>query len=211
MLNMDFSVPVLIDLQLESWLPSPMPGVERKPLARESAERGHATSVVKYAPGSVFRPHPHPLGEEILVLAGVFSDENGDYPAGTYFRNPPGSSHAPFSEQGCVLFVKLHQFLPSDQEHVMVSPLTSKMPFGQPVWLHRYESEGVFIMRLKAGFVEPLKVHVSNMVEMLILEGDVEYSGKCLPALSWLRIPVIDWLSFQVKSDVTLWVKTGHF
>ena len=77
MLNMNFSVPVLLNAGQLDWVPSPMPGVDRKPLAREDMERGHATSIVRYAPGSIFRPHPHPLGEEILVLSGEFCDEAG--------------------------------------------------------------------------------------------------------------------------------------
>lgn len=36
--------------------------------------------------------HTHVGGEEYLVLEGVFSDENADYPTGTYVRNPMGSS-----------------------------------------------------------------------------------------------------------------------
>ncbi len=211
MLNMDFSDSVMIDLQLESWQPSPMVGVERKPLAREGAERGHATSVVRYAPGSVFRPHPHPLGEEILVLDGVFSDENGHYPAGTYFRNPPGSSHAPFSENGCVLFVKLHQFLPADQEHVLVKSSSAPLVLDEPIWLHRFENEQVCLLHINGQSLDKMAARVKGAAEILILEGNVEYLGKLLPALSWLRAPVVDWEQFKVESSVTLWLKTGHF
>ncbi len=77
-----------------------MPGVSRKPLAREDAERGHATSIVRYDLGASFSEHLHPLGEEILVLEGTFSDQTGDYPAGTYFRNPEGFRHVPFRGAG---------------------------------------------------------------------------------------------------------------
>ena len=105
MLNMDLSERVVIDTRQQTWVASPMPGVWRKPLAREDAERGHATSVVRYDPGSRFSAHDHPGGEEILVLSGTFSDHTGDYRAGTYFRNPVGFRHAPFSDEGCELLV----------------------------------------------------------------------------------------------------------
>src|SRR4029453_11899601 len=98
----------------------PGAGAGPKPLAPEEAERGHATSLVRYAAGASFPRHGHPLGEEILVLEGTFSDEHGDFGPGTYFRNPPGSSHAPFSHEGCVLLVKLHQFLPDDSAQVCI-------------------------------------------------------------------------------------------
>ena len=110
MLNMNFNEQVVIKTHEQDWVASPKPGVWRKPLAREDAERGHATSVVKFDPGAAFSEHDHPLGEEILVLSGTFSDHTGDYPAGTYIRNPKGFVHAPFSKEGCILFVKLHQF-----------------------------------------------------------------------------------------------------
>ena len=46
------------------------------------------------------------------MLEGVFSDEGGDHAAGTYLRNPPGSAHAPFSREGCLLFVKTGHLTP---------------------------------------------------------------------------------------------------
>ena len=99
MLNMDFTKRVVIDTDTQDWAASPAPGVLRKPLAREGKESGHATSIVSYAPGSSFSRHEHPRGEEIFVLDGIFSDENGNNAKGTYIRNPPGSSHSQFSEQ----------------------------------------------------------------------------------------------------------------
>lgn len=89
-----------------------------KPIATEF---GHTTSIVKYDPGSRFAQHHHPMGEEIFVLQGVFSDESGDYPAGTYLRNPPGSYHSPFSDQGCIIFVKLNQSIARDLKPVRVN------------------------------------------------------------------------------------------
>ncbi len=66
MLNMDFGRKVVVRTNEQEWAPSPAGGVVRKPLAREEAERGHATSVVRYKPRASFKRHEHPLGEEIL-------------------------------------------------------------------------------------------------------------------------------------------------
>ncbi|WP_231870739.1 cupin domain-containing protein [Marinomonas aquimarina] len=210
---MDFSIPVMRNVDDLEWLPSPMPGVERKPLAREDAERGHATSIVRYAPGSVFRAHPHPLGEEILVLEGEFCDETGRYPAGTYFRNPPGSSHAPYSPEGCVLFVKLHQFAPLDSEQVVVtSDIVKGLPFDQPYLLHEYHAEHVYLVRLNsASDFSALFGAVARPFELLVAEGRVIYEGVDLPALSWLRTPDIQSSQLNVTQDSLLWLKFGHF
>lgn len=213
MLNMDFSASVFINVDDVNWLPSPMPGVERKPLAREDVERGHATSIVRYAPGSVFRAHPHPLGEEILVLEGVFCDETGHYPAGTYFRNPPGSSHAPFSPEGCVLFVKLHQFSPLDSEQVVIrSETLSNLQDGQPYCLHQYQDETVYLVRVQTS--DDLSVIFPDMtgaVEILVVDGCISYGEYNLPSLSWLRVSLVDFEQLTVVHDSMLWVKCGHF
>lgn len=71
----------VVDTSAMSWEASPSGTVWRKPLYREGGEFGPVTSLVRYAPGGAFPEHAHPEGEEILVLAGVFSDEHGDYPA----------------------------------------------------------------------------------------------------------------------------------
>lgn len=70
------------------------------------SRQARATSLVRYQPGSHFSAHEHGGGEEILVLDGVFEDEHGYYPAGSYLRNPPGSRHTPGSTEGCVIFVR---------------------------------------------------------------------------------------------------------
>ena len=95
LINADFSQRVVVRPDDIEWVPSPMPGVERKMLDRIGEEVARATSIVRYAPNSYFSAHSHGGGEEFLVLEGVFSDEHADYPVGTYVRNPIGSSHTP--------------------------------------------------------------------------------------------------------------------
>ncbi|SFU52592.1 cupin domain-containing protein [Nitrosospira multiformis] len=90
-INDDLSQPVIVQAGKMDWRPSPAPGVDRRMLFRIGGEVARATSIVRYAPGSVFPRHTHGGGEEILVLDGVFQDEHGDYPAGSYLRNPPGT------------------------------------------------------------------------------------------------------------------------
>ena len=79
-----------------------------------------ATSLVRYAPGSAFSPHTHGASEEFLVLDGVFSDQTGDFPAGFYVRNPPGSRHTPASAPGAVILVKLRQMPPEETASVQL-------------------------------------------------------------------------------------------
>jgi anti-sigma factor ChrR (cupin superfamily) len=115
-LNGDWCQPVALQSAELPWEASPSPGVERRLLERIGDEVARATSVVRYSAGSRFARHGHGGGEEIFVLEGTFGDDQGLYPAGTYLRNPPGSAHAPFSESGCTLLVKLQQMHPDDQQ-----------------------------------------------------------------------------------------------
>ena len=96
-LNADFSKRAVVHAARLPWTPSPIIGVERRMLDRMGEEVARATSIVRYAPQSRFSPHTHGGGEEFLVLEGVFQDEHGDFPAGSYIRNPPTSSHTPGS------------------------------------------------------------------------------------------------------------------
>lgn len=94
---------VRIDTNKAEWLPGLVPGLSVMPLHQYGSEN---VALVKWEPGTRFDKHMHPGGEEIFVLSGTFSDEQGDYEAGTWIRNPPGSMHRPFSEEGCIIYVK---------------------------------------------------------------------------------------------------------
>ncbi len=120
-INADYTQRVVLNHHDLPWIASPAAGVERRLLERIGDEVARATSIVRYQPGTRFPVHTHELGEEILVLDGVFSDEAGDYPAGTYLMNPPGSSHSPRSESGCMLFVKLRHLGPDQVEREVVN------------------------------------------------------------------------------------------
>ena len=121
-INDDLSRPAIVHAAKLDWVPSPAAGVDRRMLFRIGGEVARATSIVRYAPGSVFPPHAHGGGEEIVVLEGVFQDEHGDYPAGCYFRNPPGTSHVPASKEGCTIFVRLWQFRDGDRAQIVRRP-----------------------------------------------------------------------------------------
>jgi ChrR-like protein with cupin domain len=94
-LNSDFGARAAVHAARLDWTPSPIPGVDRRMLDRIGGEVARATSVVRYAPHSRFSSHTHGGGEEFLVLDGVFQDEHGDYPAGTYVRNPRRAATRP--------------------------------------------------------------------------------------------------------------------
>jgi len=212
-LRMDFARREVVDTSAMDWTPSPAGGVLRKPLAREHAEHGHATSIVRYAPGARFERHEHPLGEEILVLDGVFSDETGNFGPGTYIRNPPGSGHAPFSEDGCTLFVKLHQMHPRDLEPLRIDTRSAPWRPGigglQVMPLHAFENEQVALVKWPAG--ERFKPHRHyGGEEILVLSGEFADEHDRYPAGTWIRSPHLSQHNPFVDRETVIWVKTGH-
>ncbi len=195
-LNGDLAVRVAVDTAAMDWTPSPSGTVWRKRVHLVGpVEAGQVTSVVRYEPRSTFHLHDHPDGEEILVLDGVFSDEHGDWPAGTYLLNPEGFRHAPFSRDGCVLFVKLRQFPGLTREHVAIAtdsvpwqagacagtevrPLYSQAGFPDTMRLERW-SRGARLGRI----VYP------QGAELFVLEGALEDEVGRFGRHAWLRLP----------------------
>lgn len=213
MLNMDFAKAVVIETAAMDWVGSPSDGVGRKPLERENPESGHTTSIVRFAPDSHFPRHTHPMGEEIFVLDGVFSDENGDYGAGSYLRNPPGSAHSPFSKEGCTLFVKLDQFDARDQTTVNIDTNTTPWQAGigglQVMSLHEFEHEHVALVKWPAGERFQPHRHFGGE-EIFVLSGTFRDEHGSYPAGTWMRSPHLSEHFPYVEEETIIWVKTGH-
>jgi anti-sigma factor ChrR (cupin superfamily) len=198
----------------EAWAPSPTPGVERLMLDRVGGEVARATSLVRYAPGSSFPSHVHGGGEEFLVLDGVFSDETGDFPAGTYVRNPPGSAHAPRTADGCTILVKLHQFEPDDEVRVVIDTRGTAFRPGlvsglYVLPLHAFGSEHVALVRWEPGTRFNAHRHWGGE-EILVVSGVFEDEYGRYPEGSWLRSPHLSQHTPFSTQGCLIYVKTGH-
>jgi anti-sigma factor ChrR (cupin superfamily) len=196
------------------WVASPMPGVERRMLERDGEEVARATSIVRYAPGSHFSAHTHGGGEEFFVLEGVFSDEHGDYTAGTYIRNPVGSTHIPSSAEGCTILVKLWQMDAGDQTRVAIATATSPWFPGmvkglQVMPLHSYGSEQVALVRWAPG-TQFLRHSHPGGEEIFVLEGVFEDELGSYPQGTWLRNPPGSVHTPFSTQGCVIYVKTGH-
>lgn len=212
-LNMDFSKTVRVLTSQQYWIESPADGVFRMPLEKEAEESGHTTSLVRFAPGSTFPPHTHTLGEEIFVLDGVFSDENGDYPAGTYFRNPPGTSHSPFTRTGCTLFVKLDQFAPGDTLTVVIREDERYWQQGhgnlRVFSLHQFETQHTALVYWPAHERFIPHQHWGGE-EILVISGEFCDEHGRYEAGSWIRSRHLSQHTPFVEQETLILVKTGH-
>lgn len=211
-LNADFSQRVLVHSADMPWQASPSAGVERRMLDRIGGEVARATSFVRFAPGHSFSPHTHGGGEEYVVLEGVFQDEHGDYPAGTYVRNPPTTQHTPRSQEGCTIFVKLWQFDPADRTQFRKDMAEALVPEAGGISravLHRDGREEVSCCELAPG--ASLDVAAPGGIELLVMSGGLTEGGDRLEKGAWLRLPEGRSLSAVAGTEgATVWMKTGH-
>ena len=213
-INGDLSVRAVVDTTHMEWTPSPSGSVWRKRVHLVGPpESGQVTSVVRYEPNSRFPAHDHPDGEEILVLEGVFSDEHGDWPAGTFLLNPEGFRHSPFSEPGCVLFVKLRQFAGRERRHVIVDTRElAWQPSSIPGVTCKalYQQAGFSDLMLLENWAPQADrgvISYEHGAELFVLEGAFADEVGAYSAGCWLRLPTGSRHHPRTARGCTLYIK----
>ena len=219
-LNADFSRPASMDTAVMDWQASPSPTVWRKRLDLVDGEFSRVTSVVRYDAKSAFHEHGHPQGEEILVLDGVFSDEHGDYPAGTFLLNPAGFRHAPFSADGCIIFVKLCQFPGEGREHVVVDSNSADWQAAAPgveelpLYADTRFPEDIRLVRLSPGAVLPSRLtspaEAPRGLELFVISGRLSDGEAKFGPGAWLREPRGVDRPFTAESETRIYLKRNH-
>lgn len=217
-INGDTAARACMDTAAMPWVASPSGSVQRKRVHLVGpAESGQVSSVVRYEPGASFPAHDHPEGEEILVLEGVFSDEHGDWPAGTYLLNPEGFRHAPFSRGGCLLFVKLRQYAGQGRVHVATQTRelewepSPRAGIGHKLLYSGADAGAPDDMRLErwSAGASPGEVAWPGGVEIFVLEGALEDEVGRYEAGTWLRLPAGASHKPSSPDGCELYVKAG--
>ena len=212
-INDDFTRPVIVHAARQDWVASPAAGVDRRMLFRIGEEKARATSIVRYAPASAFPRHTHTGGEEFVVLDGVFQDEHGDYPAGAYIRNPPGTSHVPGSKDGCTIFVRLWQFRADDRAQTVRQPgegqkVSPRAGAAAATILFDDGHEEVRFEDWQAG--TSIAVENTRGLEFLLLKGGLTIGGETLEPPAWGRLPAGTALQARVSGEgARVWMKSG--
>lgn len=214
-INADLYQHVVVDTESMQWESSPSGTVWRKPLYRRGGEFGPVTSIVKYEAGGKFRTHPHPQGEEIFVLDGEFCDDHGRYPAGTYILNPDGTEHAPYSDIGCTLFVRLRQYDGNNRKKLALN--TSNMEWRQgmvegltvlPLYSQAEYPENMALVRWQPDTYFPEHTHPGGE-EIFVIEGTFEDNHGEYPTGSWIRSPHLSKHKPYSKHGCLIYVRVG--
>lgn len=214
-LNADMSRRVVIDSTRMPWQPSPSATVWRKRLhLYGAAESAQVTSIVRYEAGATFPVHDHPAGEEILVLDGVFSDEHGDWSRGCHLLNPEGFRHAPYSQEGCVIFVKLQQFAGAGRRHQAVFSDTVERQPGDAAGIevrHLYRQQGfaeqIWMENWAAG--TSVERCYPDGVEMLVIAGSLGETEAVHGRGTWLRLPAGATTAWHSAGGCHLYLQSG--
>ncbi len=216
-INANFSISVVVNTSVLDWQESPAEGVVRKRLVLVGSDKPRLTTLVKFAPGSSFNKHGHDGGEEFLVLSGVFSDAAGDYGPGSYVRNPPGTYHAPYTEVGCMLFVKLRQFQTLDRKQLVVdsrADTTRWASTGEPgisqLKLHQFEGEQVTLYRILPQCWITLKKYTQGL-EVFVYEGSISDVDGVYPEGTWLRYSAGSKVKISSVDGARIYMKQGKF
>lgn len=213
-LNADFSRRVVVRPEDYNWVSSPASGVDRMMLDRIGDEVARATTIVRFAPDSHFDAHTHDGGEEFLVLDGVFSDETGDFPAGSYVRNPIGTAHKPHTMNGCTILVKLYQFDKNDTEQKAIDTRTAAFSQGSApglsvLPLHSFEGENAALVRWAPGTKFSPHRHWGGE-EIFVISGTFQDEHGSYPEGSWIRSPHLSQHHPYSDEGCLIYVKTGH-
>ncbi len=213
-IHADLSKRVVVNSNELPWVDSPLPGVQRRMLERDSEEVARATTIVRYAPDSFFSAHTHVGGEEYLVLDGIFSDETGDYHQGMYVRNPIGSRHKPYTKDGTTILVKLQQFDPNDQEYVRIDTYKAEWLAGQieglqVMPLHEYGTEQIALVKWEPGTSYERHVHERGE-EIYVISGVFADEHGIYPQGTWIRNPAGSEHTPYSDEGCVIYVKNGH-
>ncbi len=213
-INSDISQRVVMQHSTLPWISSRVAGLQLRTLEGDAEADARATAIVRLAPSTMIASCTHDLGEEIVVLDGVLTDEFGNYGKGSYVKNPPGSAHACESALGCLLFVKRHHLVTDDDKRIVVD--TAAMPWYQGLVeglsvmpLHEFGTQHTALVRWAPGTRFTPHRHYGGE-EIYVLEGMFEDEYGRYPAGSWLRSPHMSMHCPFSNEGCTIFVKTGH-
>ena len=218
-INSDISQRVTIQQATLPWIATSLAGVKIRTLEGGGEAAARTTAIVELSPGAKIVSCTRDLGEEIMVLDGVLTDEFGSYGKGSYVKasnvtNRPGSSHACESASGCLLFVKRHHLETEDDSRIVVD--SASMPWYQGLVdgltvmpLSEFGTQHTALVRWAPGTRFNPHRHYGGE-EIYVLDGVFEDEYGRYPAGSWIRSPHMSAHCPYSIEGCTIFVKTGH-
>ena len=213
MINMDFTKRVVVDTNTISWQETGVDGVKIKPLTIQDDELGHLTAMLRYSDQAVYTRKERSKGEELLVLAGTFSAGSGDYPTGTYYRNPRSTMQMPFSQRGCIVFAKLNQIRSNDEKRVVKDVYTGKWVDSENgvkmQLLSHHENEQTLMVKWPKGYFHVGESNIQG-AEVFVISGELIDDLGRYSAGTWLRASGVPFFNARTDKETVAFLKYGH-
>jgi anti-sigma factor ChrR (cupin superfamily) len=149
------------------------------------------------------------------VLGGTFSDERGDFTAGTYLLNPEGYEHTPFSKEGGIIFVKLRQYPGENRNQIVVDTPNMRWKDSsvagitfKTLYSEENYPEEMSLQKWDSG-ASPGNLAYPGGAELLILRSSLQDENGSYGELSWIRYPAGAEHTPYSPGGCELYVKTG--
>lgn len=212
--NLDSAERAVIHAADLPWKATAHHGLEEKLFESGGINGARHSKLLRCKPGLSVPRHRHDAGEEFLVLEGTLTDDLGHYPVGTYVRNPPGSSHAPFTRDGCILFIKMVTFSPGDHARVVIDTGEAEWQAGgrdgtSIIPLYRFGAEAAALCRWEPSTGLPSHRHAGGE-EIFVLSGTLHDERGSYPRGTWVRDPFGSFHRPYSKQGCVFFLKTGH-
>lgn len=165
------------------------------------------TSFIKLKEGSILNNTVNINCVEIFVLEGIYINEYGEHPKGTYLRLPQEDESLVKSDIACVIFRKTNHF--NGNEKIIIDTNTSEWLQGQGNLQVLPLFEQTALVKWPKGERFISHKHWGGE-EVLVLEGVFKDEHADYPTGSWIRSPHLSEHFPYVDEETIIFVKTGH-
>lgn len=213
-LNNDFARAVVVNTLEIPWQQEQSSEVLFRMLEQSNSECSRTTSITRLKSGAVISPLENVAGEEIIVFEGTYTDESGEYPAGSYIKNSTATRPVSVTQTDCTLFIKRGHLQQGDIERVVVDTHNSVWRQGMVgglsvLPLSEFKGEHSALVRWQPGTVFNPHRHWGGE-EIYVLDGVFEDEFGCYPAGTWMRSPHLSQHAPFSREGCTIFVKVGH-
>ncbi len=199
------------------WEDTGVAGVSQKLLERvNDPEKGRETALIKLEPGTTLPTESLFQRVDTFVMEGDYSDGNGDYGPRTFIRIPAGSTQAPSTKDGCVIYMKRRNPFRDNEERMVIDTETVEwkaFPHRGADVVHFYRDEhGIDTSRYGKVYPEKnIPSHDHSMgEETLIVEGVFKDEHDTYVAGSWIRFPIgVPHAPFTEDKEAFLLIREG--
>ena len=182
-------------------------------LENETGGRERTTTVLQMPPDTALPPVNLPGGEELFILEGDLSDDQGSYGAGTYLKTPAGQTPRRHTKSGCRLFVKRNHLAPEDLAVVRIDTGRAEwfQGFGMlnVLPLHEYEGRSSALVYWPPGATFQPHKHWGGE-EIFVIDGTFQDEHGDYPRGTWLRSPHLSTHNPFSREGCLILVKVGH-